>query len=110
MQLITNTVGENGTNNVADVALVQAILVKTPRPAGSTPQGPFLASYDGDCGPATIAAIRDFQTQHVFVSPDGRQSMPNPNATAGLVRANDATWAKLIAKVPQDFADLVKGE
>jgi hypothetical protein len=106
MQLITNTVGENGTNSVADVALVQAILVKTQRPAGSTPAGPFLASYDGDCGPATIAAIKEFQNHHVFVSADGRQSMPNANATAGLVRANDATWAKLLQKVPADFADM----
>lgn len=106
MQLITNTVGENGANNVADAALVQAILVKTQRPAGSTPAGPFLANYDGDCGPATIAAIRDFQNLHVFVSADGRQSMPNPNATAGLVRPNDATWTKLLQQVPSDFADM----
>lgn len=107
MQLITGTVGENGGNNVSDTALVQAILVKTQRPATPTvPAAPFLASYDGVCGDGTIAAIRDFQNHFVFVSADGRQSAPNPNATAGLVRPNDATWTKLVEKVSQGFSDM----
>jgi hypothetical protein len=107
MQLITGTVGEGGGNNISDVALIQAILVKTQRPMTATPPGgPFLASYDGVCGDGTKAAIRDFQNHHVFVSADGRQSVANPNATAGLVSPNDATWAKLLEKVPAAFSDL----
>lgn len=107
MQIITNSVGENGNNNISDVALVQAILVKTQRPAtNTTPSAPFLASYDGVSGNGTISAIRDFQNHHVFVSPNGQQSAPNPNATAGLVRPNDATWAKLVEMVPAAFSDM----
>ncbi|MGB7209145.1 MAG: hypothetical protein WBD27_10840 [Pyrinomonadaceae bacterium] len=107
MQVITNSVGENGNNNISDVALVQAILVKTLRPAtATTPSAPFLASYDGVSGNSTIGAIRDFQNNHVFVSANGQQSAPNPNATAGLVRPNDATWAKLVEMVPADFSDM----
>lgn len=107
MQTIASSVGENGTNTISDVALVQAILVKTPGLAtGSAPATPYLAKIDGDCGPRTKNAIRAFQNDHVFVSPDGSQSMANPNATAGLVAPGDATWRKLLEKVPRDFADL----
>ena len=107
MQLITGSVGEGASNNVSDVALVQAMLVKIRRAAApGQPAGPFLASYDGDCGNLTKAAIRQFQSLHVFVSPAGNQSVPNPNATVGQVRPGDATWTKLVAMVPHDFADL----
>ena len=107
MQAITDSVGENGNNYISDVALVQAILVKTQRPATpTTPSAPFLASYDGVSGNNTIGAIRDFQNNYVFVSANGTQSAPNPNATAGLVRPNDATWAKLVEMVPADFSDM----
>lgn len=107
MQAITATVGDGGTNTASDVALVQAILVKTERPATQNrPAGPFLASYDGDCGPITKAAIRDFQNHFVFVSADGTRSEPNANATDGIVREGDATWAKLLERVPQDFANM----
>ncbi|MGO9115259.1 MAG: hypothetical protein ACLP9L_39100 [Thermoguttaceae bacterium] len=107
MQLISGSVGEGGANATSDVALVQAILVKTQRAATpKTPAGPYLASCDGDCGRHTKDAIRAFQFDHVFVSPDGSQSMNNPMATAGLVAPNDATWRKLLDKVPANFADL----
>lgn len=96
MQTITAPVGENGTNTISDVALIQAILLKTRRPATGTP---YLKSYDGLIGPITKGAISDFQSDHVFVS-------PNPGATAGLVRPGDATWAKLLEKVDRDFADM----
>ena len=89
------------------MALVQAILVKTLRAAtAKSPAKPYLDSYDGDCGKHTKEAIRAFQTDHVFVSPDGTQSMNNPQATGGLVAPNDATWRKLLEKVPVAFADL----
>lgn len=107
MQPLTNSVGENGTNTVSDVALVQAILVKTQRPATrNAPAAPFLASYDGVSGNATVAAIRDFQNQYVFVSPDGQQSAPNNNATAGLVGQGDATWTALVQRVPAAFRNM----
>ena len=104
MQTITASVGENGKNTISDVALVQAILLKMPRVA--TPANPatqYLSAYDGVCGATTKAAIRAFQTDHVFVSP---QSAANPNATAGLVKPGDATWKTLLEKVNSDCSDM----
>jgi hypothetical protein len=107
MQKITGTVGDKGTNNVSDVALVQAILLKTTRAATrTTPAAPYLTSYDGDCGKFTKAAIRAFQDDHVFVSKDGLQCAPNPRATPGIVGPDDATWEKLIEKVDPAFSDM----
>ncbi len=108
MQLISGPVGDGCANtNKSDVALVQAILVKTPCAATpKTPARPYLASYDGDCGKHTKDAIRAFQDDHVFVAPDGLSCLDNPLATAGLVKPNDATWRKLLEKVPAEFADL----
>lgn len=108
MQLITASVGDGtAANNTSDVALVQAMLVKIQRPlAPGQAAGPYLGSYDGNCGNLTKAAIRAFQADHVFVSPAGNASMPNPNATAGQVLPSDATWAKLVARMPAGFADL----
>lgn len=107
MQTLTGSVGETGANNISDVALVQAILVKTQRArTRTTPAAPYLASYDGVCDIHTIKAIRDFQTDHVFVSSDGTQSIANPRATAGLVAPNDATWTKLVEKVATGFSDM----
>src|SRR5277367_1869446 len=99
MQLITDTVGTGGKNKLSDVALVQAILLKIKREATRTsPAAPYLTSYDGDCGGHTKAAIQAFQDDNVFVSKDGRQCAPNPMATAGIVKAGDATWNKLLEK------------
>lgn len=103
MQTITAPVGENGSNIINDVALIQAILLKTPRPVTGAP---YLTSYDGLIGNITKGAIRDFQADHVFVAPDGQQGAPNPQATAGLVSPGDATWAKLLENVDRDFADM----
>ena len=73
MQLISGSVGDGGANAKSDVALVQAILVKTQRPATpKTPAGSYLGNYDGDCGKNTKAAIRFFQDDNVFVSADGK--------------------------------------
>jgi hypothetical protein len=107
MQAITASVGDGGTNYLSDVALVQAILVKTVRPAApGRPAARYLASYDGACGAITKAAIRAFQGDRVFVSAAGNTSVPNPMATAGLVRLGDATWAQLLARVPPEFVNL----
>jgi hypothetical protein len=106
MQLISGSVGANGANAPSDVALVQAILVKIPRPAGVTPAGPFLKTYDGTAGELTNKAIQLFQDHYVFVSPDGLASADNPGAEAGLVAPNDATWSKLLEKVDKEFADM----
>ena len=107
MQTLTGSVGEKGANNISDIALVQAILVKTQQAATrTTPPASYLASYDGICGGNTKAAIRAFQTDHVFVSSDGTQSVANPRATAGLVAPNDATWTKLVEKVATGFSDM----
>lgn len=99
MQAITGTVGDGGANNASDAALVQAILVKTQRGAAvGRAAGPYLASYDGVAGPATAAAIRAFQVDHV--------TMSDPRATDGQVGPGDATWTAMLAQVPAEFSDL----
>jgi hypothetical protein len=68
--------------------------------------GTYLASYDGIWGRASDTALRAFQTDNVFVSEDGRSSTAVPGATPGVVRPGDATWRKLIERMPAAFADL----
>ena len=82
--------------------LVQAILLKIRRAAGSS----YLTSYDGSYGKTTKDAIQAFQTEQVFISDERGQSVPNPNATQALVRPGDATWQKLLSKVDAAFSDL----
>ena len=107
MQLITGSVGENGVNSLSDSALVQAILLKTRSVATPTrPAAPYLSTYDGVVGNGTKTAIRNFQTDHVFISANGTQSTNVPNATAGLVSPGDATWTKLLEKVDPLFNDM----
>ena len=107
MQLISASVGENATNTVSDVALVQAILLKTTRTAApNRAAGPYLASYDGAAGPATTAAIKAFQADHLMVLNAAKQSVLAPSATLGQVKPSDATWAKLLTEVPAEFANL----
>jgi hypothetical protein len=107
MKQIEGSVGEGGANTASDVALVQAILMKTQRAA--TPgqaSGPYLDSYDGVCGHLTKAAIRAFQMDHVFVSANGLASAPHPLATNGLIKPNDASWEQLLLRVDPAFADM----
>ncbi len=107
MQLITGSVGESAANAIQDIALVQAILLKTTCAAGAgRAAGPYLSSYDGVYGSATKNAISAFQTDHVFVSVNQQQSAPNPNATAGQVKPGDATWTLMLAKVAAEFANM----
>ncbi|WP_419808899.1 hypothetical protein [Sphingomonas sp.] len=118
MQAIVGAVGDGAANAISDVALVQAILVKTVRAAGAAQPaspshpavparaaGPYLASYSGTFGPTTNAAIRAFQADHVFRSPAG-QTVANARATEGTVAPGDATWERLVAQVPADFKNL----
>ncbi len=107
MQNLSGSVGEAGKNTVHDVALVQAILVLSKRPALLDPKTPqYLKSYDGDCGKITKQAIKDFQSDVVFVSPDGKSSQLVADATPGLVMPGDATWKKLVVAPPEAFRDL----
>lgn len=51
MQMITASVGQGGSSVGTDSALVQVMLMKITRPLGPPqPPGPYLSSYDGDCG------------------------------------------------------------
>lgn len=104
VQAISASVGENGSNVAADAALVQVLLMKATRPAGQA--GPYLASYDGVCGPATKAAIKAFQVEQGLVPAAGAAPTPNPAVTSGLVQPGDATWPRLVSLVPAAFADL----
>ena len=107
MQLISDSVGTGGANAVADIALVQAILLKTTRAAAAArPAGPYLASYDGVAGAGTSAAINAFQADHLMVTNAAKQSVLAANTTAGLVKPGDATWAKMLTEVQTDFANL----
>ena len=107
MQAITGAVGDGAANAIHDVALIQAILVKTTRAAATgRVAAPYLASYDGVCGNGTKAAIRAFQADHVMVLNAAQQSVLNTNATDGQVKPGDATWTALLAQVPADFANL----
>lgn len=107
MQAIRNSVGDGGTNERSDSALVQAILAKTTRAAApGRPAGPYLTRIDGDAGNNTKNAIRNFQNEHVFVNEATQQSVPNPAATPGIVRPSDATWTKMLEKVDPAFSDM----
>lgn len=121
MQTITGSVGHGGANKVHDVALVQAMLLKIPRPFQQVPQySTYLSSYDGACGPATIAAIKDFQKDYVFAQAQAATAVagkPAPvlstilpflatDAKEGVVAPDDSTWQQLLFNVPLAFSDM----
>ena len=107
MQLISGSVGSGGTNVVSDVALVKAILLKTTRATGpGRVAGPYLESYDGIADATATAAISAFQTDHLMVLNAARQSVLATNTTAGQVKPDDATWAKMLTQVPAEFVNL----
>jgi hypothetical protein len=107
MQKLSGSVGENGKNAVHDVALVQAILVLARRPASLDPKSSaYLEKYDGDCGKLTKRAILNFQSDSIFVSPDGRSSQFVPTATSGLIVPDDITWKRLSVAPPENLRDL----
>lgn len=107
MQTLTGTVGDKGVNARHDVALVQAMLALTQRPARLDPgRAKYLSLIDGDCGKGTQAAIRQFQNDQVFVGPAGNALQAVPGATAGRVAPGDPTWTKLRAALPAEYSDL----
>ncbi len=107
MQALTDSVGEGATNRVHDVALVQAILLKTTRAAEQNRvAAPFLASYDGRFGNATRDAIRAFQLDHVVTGITNNQPVFPANSTNGRINVGDATWMQLVARVDAAFADM----
>lgn len=62
------SVGRGGTNDVADVLVVQHLLNDWLSAAGETP-----LPVDGECGPRTIAAIEGYQARVLGAAqPDGR--------------------------------------
>ena len=108
MQPLSASVGARGANAVHDVALVQAILLKTTRPAsvdGRRAAAPYLASYDGTYGDPTRLAIQAFQTDNQPPRPPAASATAQP-PPSGLIAPGDATWAALLRRVPAAFADL----
>jgi hypothetical protein len=107
MQVLSGSVGEAGTNQVHDIALVQAILLKTTRAAApNRAAAPYLGSYDGAYGSGTRDAIRAFQLDHVVTAVANNQSVFSANSSNGRINVGDATWAQLIARVDRAFSDM----
>jgi hypothetical protein len=121
MQTLTDSVGQGGANKGHDAALVQCLLMRVQKPAVSIPMSAaYLTSYDGNAGPKTIAAIKEFQKD--YVSAQGAattmlaKSVPMfgsllaaitpADMKDGLVVPGDATWNKLVALVPSAFQDM----
>jgi hypothetical protein len=106
MQNLSASVGPAGALR-HEAALVQAMLCLTERPQILDPTGAkYLSDIDGDCGPATQAAIVRFQNERLFVNATGRASAPVPGSTPGTIRPGDPTWMKLVAGLPTDRSDL----
>ena len=107
MQTLSGAVGDGAANVIHDVALVQAILLKTTRAAAPTRvAAPYLTSCDGVCGAGTKAAIRAFQADHVSTVNAAQKTVLNANATDGQVKPGDATWTALLAEVASAFANM----
>ena len=108
MQLIKRTVGQGAANDKSDVALIQAILLKTIRPAapadpqGETkarPAGPYLTGgYSGQFNPDTGAAISAFQ--------EDKELLTKPRVQPGIVAPGDPTWEAMLVAIPKEFAKL----
>ncbi|MFK7798137.1 MAG: peptidoglycan-binding protein [Aureispira sp.] len=76
---ITASVGDGGSNQEADVKIIQELLNQN----GAT------LTVDGKIGPNTIAAIHAFQTS-INIPPDGLIS-PNKNTWKGLINGSKTT-------------------
>lgn len=77
---LSDSVGEKGKNNPADVTLVKTLLNKF---------GAGLDPANTNCGPTTIAAIKKFQQEKAgFQNPDG------------LISPNGQTWKALNGQAP----------
>lgn len=107
MQKLSSSVGAGGANTRHDTALVQARLRLAQRPLQLDPlRSPYLRTIDGDCGALTLVALRQFQSDQVFVAPDGRSSQVVAGATAGRIDPDDQSWKKLVAATPAEMTDL----
>jgi len=107
MQDLSNSVGDGCKNEKQDVALVQAILLLSKRPAALDTKTPkYLESYDGNWGQTSLGALRQFQYDQVFVTPDGTACQQVAGATEGRVDPGDSTWKKLAVAPPQGTRDL----
>jgi hypothetical protein len=68
---IAESVGDGGANKEADVKIVQSLLIKNGMLPALNSRG--KSNSDGDCGPATKAAILRFQNEKTALSkPDGK--------------------------------------
>jgi hypothetical protein len=106
MQAISGSVGELGLNAKTDVALVQAILMKTQRSSAvGRAAAPYLQRYDGAYGATTKIAIQAFQDDYVFNLVPTRNVAPI-NTSKGLIKPGDLTWQTLTAQVPPEWSDL----
>ena len=100
MATISKSVGANAANIEGDVKVVQALLSSHHSKIG-VPQ----LKADGKCGPITVAAIKQFQSQVVkMVLPDGRID-PTGKTWAALV-ASQGGPGSVIAKPPGSRSDL----
>lgn len=101
--VLSGSVGSGGVNQRSDVGLVQ-ILLNVMRGM----QNKSLLMVDGICGPLTLAAIREFQTEFASTT-DGRVDPHGP--TLHLLIYSYMTilrlGAKGLTKFPASFGTLV---
>lgn len=108
---ITDSVGDGGTNNVHDVALVQAMLTVVKNARGV----PYLTGYDGKSGHHTTHAITSFQTDQgllprhgaAHAAAGGAAAAPAVAERSGQVAKGSATLAKMVAALPAAFATMM---
>ena len=99
---IKDSVGDGGTNNVHDVALVQAMLIVIK----DAKNNPYLPDYDGKPSPGTVNAIKAFQTDQNLLAKPGAKAAAGPAEKEGLVAKGSATLAKMVAALPADFKEM----
>jgi hypothetical protein len=99
MQSLTGSVGGGGKNAVHDVALVKFLMMVVKNSKGSSylPLGDYTDVRDG----SVSVAIRAFQQDNLLV--DAVSGKPKPGVLPGLIEPSGATWAKLVAAVPDAY-------
>ncbi len=99
MQSLAGSVGGGGKNAVHDVALVKFLMMVVKNSKGSSylPLGDYTNVRDG----SVSVAIRAFQQDTLLV--DAVSGKPKPGVLPGLVEPGGATWAKLVAAVPDAY-------
>src|SRR5256885_16917319 len=98
---IKDSVGEGGSNQVHDVALLQAML----RVVKDAKNAPYLGvDYDGSYGAQTRAALERFQNDHKLAPAKAAPGQPQAGGAKealGLAAAGGATVAKLSGMLPE---------